>query len=387
MEFRRIGVPLFVIVILVLSSGSDCNNNQGEKAAFTRVTVDKFALRVHKRGANGELVDHAETWDMKGIAWSPYKDSGPQADGTLATGSIPIDTLKAATSVDLEKMKAASINTVRTYQPFDSSADHVDDSKTVLQSFYDHGIMVAMTVYAREADGEDDKVLDKVKDIVRAFKNQPAVLLWIVGNEVNLNCLHKTCDETHTVATATTKINAVVAAIKAEDPNHPVAVGWSDCINLPALNADLWALNLYPDYKNEPGKPHQSFRNECWAVDKPFFISEYGVDAFDNVQKAEDETEQQRVLTELTGELRAHLSAKNSGPCIGGCPFAWSDEPWKAAEPVATPCADAGIPLAKGKESKAARDQCFNEAYFGIVKADRTPRTAYQQLKQLYEAP
>jgi hypothetical protein len=113
-------------------------------------------------------------------------------------------------------------------------------------------------------------------------------------------------------------------------------------------------------------------------VKKPFFMSEYGADAFDSRSGRADEGAQGAALRQQTAEIRVQLSARNPAlPCLGGTPFEWSDEWWKtgsAATQDRSGFANRGV----------APDGFANEDWWGVVDIDRRPRAAYRALQELY---
>jgi hypothetical protein len=61
------------------------------------------------------------------------------------------------------------------------------------------------------------------------------------------------------------------------------------------------------------------FKNNATA--KPLFITEYGIDAYDNDAQAEDQTVHSEYLVALWTEIAA-----NTDSCSGGCAFSYTDE-------------------------------------------------------------
>jgi hypothetical protein len=261
-------------------------------------------------------------------------------------------------------MRAAHMNAVKTYLPVDRS---------VLDRLLANGLVAIVTVLVR-AD-------DDFASGVEALRDHPAVLMWLVGNEWNSNLLYGTC----ALDACYARVNAAARRIKELDPRHPVATSFAPTGELPTesdlrrLDAvEVWGLNIY----SQPGF-FDRWRDwrllaQRTGLRKPLFLSEYGADAFDNRVRAEDAGAQAAALRQQTMELRAQLSARNPElPCLGGTPFEWSDEWWKAGNPAAH---DSGGFANRG----VAGDQFANEEWWGVVDVDRRPRPAYQVLKELY---
>ncbi|APR79323.1 Hypothetical protein A7982_04670 [Minicystis rosea] len=318
------------------------------------VSMSGYQVMVKPKYSDGTIGAGAP-WDMKGIAWSPTGENEP-FDGAGKS-------FAAHAAEDIPLMKAAHINTVRTYGPFERS----DDGLAVLDALHAQGMKVAMTVFAAYDNTAAEEAVTK-------FKDHPAVLLWVVGNEWNYNKLYSN----HSLDECVTKVNGVIAAIKAIDKDHPVAVGWgelptaADMAKVP--DADLWALNIYP---------YLGFgdRFTKWKAQttKPFFVGEYGADAYDNKVNAEDQSAQAKALESLTLEIRKNLSAADAGNvCVGGCPYEWNDEWWKSGAPDKHDTAgftNGGV----------YADGFANEEWWGIVTGNRTPRAAYAKLQMLYQ--
>jgi hypothetical protein len=316
-------------------------------------SVMGYQLLVKRRNPDGSVV--AAPYDIRGISWSPAEKGaaapGPDAFGRAVTRDLPL-------------MRAAYINTVKTYRPVDAG---------VLDLCLAHGILAVITVASTASED--------YAAAVTALRNHPAVLMWMVGNEWNRNDLFHSCSGPGCY----TRVNDIARDIKRLDPNHPVATSFAPTGQLPTDadlqrldGIDVWGLNVY----SPPG-----FFQRCvdWRVlaqrtgiRKPFFMSEYGTDAYDNRSQRPDEAMQAATLAAQTQEIRNQLSARNGGfACLGGTPFEWSDEWWKFGSPQAQ---DAGGFANPG----VAGDLYANEDWWGIVDIDRKPRQAYTALQKAY---
>ena len=316
--------------------------------------VSGYQLLVRRRNADGTATAPAP-FDIRGISWSPAERGAGFPDG----GAY----LRAADR-DLPLMRAANINTVKTYLAVD---------RAVLDKVLAQGMVAIVTVLARSGDD--------FASSVESLRDHPAVLMWLIGNEWNYNRLYDTC----ALEACYARVAEVAARIKQIDDKHPVATSFAPTGELPTANdlkrlaaVDVWGLNIY----SQPGF-YNRFAN--WrlvakesGIERPFFLSEYGTDAWDNRAGRPDEAGQAAALRRQTQELRAQSSARNPAlPCLGGTPFEWNDEWWKRGNPAAH---DSGGFANQG----VAGDQFANEEWWGIVDVDRQPRQAYQVLKELY---
>lgn len=317
-------------------------------------SVVGFELLVRWRNPDGSVTPPVP-FDIRGVSWSP-------AD----RGSLrPLEAdYRRAANRNLPLMRAASINVVKTYGPLDAAT---------LDELLAHGIFAIITVFTAEGN--------VFEPVVQTLRDHPAVLMWMVGNEWNLNRLYQTC----TGDACSARVEAVARRIKQLDPRHPVATSFAPSGELPGEadlrrlpSVDVWGLNIY----SQPGFFNR-FNNwrllaQQTGIRKPFFLSEYGADAYDNLNGRPDLEAQAQALRRQTAEIRIQLSAHNPAfPCLGGTPFEWNDEWWKRGNPGAQ---DAGGFANDG----VAADRFANEEWWGIVDVERNPRPAYQVLKELY---
>ena len=317
-------------------------------------TVSGFQLLVTRRNPDGSTSAPAP-FDVRGISWSPAERGAGLPDD---------DAYLAAADKDLPLMRAANINVVKTYLPV---------SRAVLDKLLAEGIVAIVTVLAR---GNDD-----FEGAVNRLRGHGALLMWMVGNEWNMNLLYDSCG----LDACFTRVNTAAARIKALDPSRPVATSFAptgelptdeDLRRLPAI--EIWGLNIY----SQPGffQRFANWRTQATriGIKKPFLLTEYGADAYDNRAGRPDEAAQAAALRRQTMEIRNQLSARNPAfGCLGGTPFEWNDEWWKRG--------NFGRQDPDGfANTGVAADQFANEEWWGVVDIDRKPRAAYQVLKELY---
>ncbi len=193
--------------------------------------------------------------------------------------------------------------------------------------------------WEKGTDYTDPEQLRKMKTLVRSkvldLKDEPFVLMWILGNENNMAADYMGVNATRTNASVHPEayarfLNEVAAMIHELDPDHPVAVGNIE-FNLldsyakyaPAL--DIVGMN---SYRGKEG--FGSLWEDAKAMfDRPMLITEYGADAYFE-GKGEDEDGQ---LEYDRGNFRDIIFHQAGGPstgnAIGGVLFQYLDEWWK----------------------------------------------------------
>jgi hypothetical protein len=324
----------------------------------SQVTLAGMQLMVAHRLPSGALAP-AASYDLRGISWNPYGIGDSFTDSG--------ENFLRWEDRDIPLMKAAGINTVKIY-----GAPPLDRRGLALLDQLDAaGIMVVMTVFS-QFDVND------AEGIVEVYRDHPAILMWLVGNEWNVNLLYtrgkaapKSIDQ------CAARLAEVVRGIRRLDGQHPVATSYGlGTLPAPELTAavpvDVWGFNVYvlPLSLGDV--------LDVWPARRlPFFISEYGTDAMAGAR--EDPAAQARALTAMTDQIRtaSHLAARG-GSCLGGTPFEWSDEWWKA------PGSPANHDPGGTSNGAFYPDGVANQEWFGIVDIDRKPRPAYGALEESY---
>jgi len=426
----------------------------GVPAASSKVSVSGTQLMVERRLPNGTL-DVARPYVIKGVTWNPATIA-PATGRNPVTGN-PVEPygfffdwngrnppgykllqywlkkeLVARASQDVQLMRDMNANTVRVYLDFynDYEEDAFLIAKQILDTFYNNGIMVIMTVAGSKEDIENGRHTT----MVNMFKNHPAILMWSLGNEWNFNKYYGYAS----VSAATAATNLAAQQIKAIDLNHPVSSSLGDkftltnnaCVvdeagsNISAIvaacpNVDVWGINVYRGY---------SFGNifTQWqgVSAKPFYFSEFGTDSVNTVRftrlgtpcyptaggapyysdarVAVSKANQDGTLDYITQsdtalglwrEIALQLPAVYSNKqCLGGLVHEFNDEFWKVGS---WHTGLQGLGVANSYElddydgvslSGLPPDGIANEEHFGVVNANRTKKPIYDTLQVYYRS-
>src|SRR3954462_12838651 len=183
-------------------------------AAPSVALVNNRQLMLRRRNPDGSLGAVAP-YVIKGVDWSPASrgTNTSKTDPNNANVRRPEFAVWAATDIPL--LKAMNVNTVRLF--IDPGTDAT--ARAVLDELYRNGIMVIMTV--------DDAVNNtaRAQQIVSFYKDHPAVLMWSLGSEWNLNLYFGVASS---VLDAAQRTETAAALIKSLDPNHPVATSYGE---------------------------------------------------------------------------------------------------------------------------------------------------------------
>ena len=196
---------------------------------------------LKKRLPNGTLAS-AKPYAIKGVAWSPAGIGNP---GDITSRRNAFRQWYVA---DIQLMKEAGINTVYTFIDMWPDFRGIE----VLDNLYKNGIMAIITV---DEDGTDNKVI--LEQVVQAYKNHPAVLMWALGNEWNIlrPDVRKFYKKYPTRREAAEAIQKNAIRIKELDKHHAVA-------------SILGEIKIDGGENNQPLSETQNIVNHlCSAVD------------------------------------------------------------------------------------------------------------------------
>jgi hypothetical protein len=338
------------------------------------VSLSGRQLIVQKRNPDGTFMP-ASPYVIKGVCWSPASPTTNTTKEDINNANIRRLEFIKWYKTDAPLLKKMNVNTIRSFMDFGKG----DTTKTILDEFYCNDIMVIMTV--------DDAINDtaRIRSVVQAYKNHPAILMWMIGNEWNINHYYSSI----TIAAAVQRTQVAASLIKSLDANHPVSTSYGDIdINAPGMtladtkdyvnnictSVDVWGLNIY-----RGGSFGALFSQWSSITGKAMFISEFGTDAFISDTPTPfptghvDETIQANWDAGLWREIYRQLSAYDPlKVAIGGTVFEWSDEWWKVSPPFTQET---------GGYAGAHPDFFANEDYFGINGIDRKKRVAYDTLR------
>lgn len=253
---------------------------------------------------------------------------------------------------DFKLLKEMGCNCIRVYHlPENNSYDRSGINKSLLRDlFFTYGIQVALGDFlgaysigsganaGNITDYNDPQQRKVMKEIIEALvldnKNEPYLLLWIIGNENNLpDTLSVNAVRTNAYAKPIPYVqfvNEIAALIHRLDPDHPVVVSNNDVVHLAhfrnlAPDVDIFGVNAY--------KGSDGF-GELWQqvyrfYDKPILVTEYGCDCYHPGQGV-NEGEQALYHEACWKDILYNRAGRGGyGNAIGGIVFEWLDEWWK----------------------------------------------------------
>src|SRR5210317_2473028 len=168
-------------------------------------------------------IEQEETAYIKGVCYHPV----PKGDTLRSFATI---------DQDLTLMKAAGMNTIRTYSPI-AEVEVLDkiaaaDMKVIVGIGYNQ-------------EGYFDLLSGSYLEYVSRFKNHEAILMWELGNEYNYHPEWFEGD----VQNWYNALSEAARLIQRIDSNHPVSTAHGEIPDSTALvqikHIDIWGLNIY----------------------------------------------------------------------------------------------------------------------------------------------
>ncbi|MFP5470584.1 MAG: glycoside hydrolase family 2 TIM barrel-domain containing protein [Bacteroidia bacterium] len=227
----------------------------------------------------------------------------------------------AGGTVKLEELKKYGGNSIRTW-------GISDETDAVLANAQKHGLTVCFGIWiGQERQGFDysnedalKAQLEMVRQTVRKYKDHPSILIWGVGNEMDLD---------YTNFNVWKHMEDVCQIVKEEDPNHPtmlVTAGLDPAeiklINKHTPSLDILGVNTYGDISYLP----KAITMYGW--EKPYIVAEWGPYGWWEVEKTSwgasiEETSTQKANT-YQKSIDAILSDKEN--CLGSYVFLWGQK-------------------------------------------------------------
>ncbi len=296
---------------------------------------------------------------------------------------------------DLLILRDMGANVVRTYAKVTSTG--------FLDACYNGGVDSIYVVMGYYIDGHSDLsdavIRDGIKSefqtYVSTYKNHPAVLMWSPGNETELTYAGSDRD----LYTLLNEL-AEVAYLEEGSPYHPVTAAQGNIYHIGDSGLlttdndmdylDVWGANVY-----EGSTFGDMFDDYAQRSAKPFWISEFGVDAWHTIDKYGDpangyldETSQAQCGNALWDEIAARGDV-----CSGGTVFEYSDEWWKDQSGDITTHDYTGFPYTY--TMTAHPDEYSSEEWYGVVAVSDngtdpdivTLREAFNGLKSRWAGP
>ena len=407
MNKKNISTISIILIILIAGVLSFAVSSKQEK-------LQKVYIKTVE-GNNFQLIVGNKPYIIKGMVYNPVPI------GQNHSYDFWSDPLKPH-MLDAKLMKAAGINTIRVYQP----GRYAKDTKKTIGDLYGKfRIRVAMGHWLGFWDNPNyadpafrAAVKKDVLGMVRTYKDEKGILLWILGNENNVSFSSGpqsmnlwTTDEIEKLEDPFLKrqararfyysfVNEIAKEIHEIDPNHPIALANAELTDIDIArevtpDIDILGCSIYR------GKSFGSFFREARKkFEKPVLITEFGCDRYDAFEEKENEDIQAEFIEAEVKEIQKNtFMGSGAGNSIGCFVFEWTDEWWKYGENNAGRWSvhDTMASWSNGAyyfDIKAPQNLNINEEWWGVCSLkknkaggldERVPAQAYFKLKELWK--
>jgi beta-glucuronidase len=182
---------------------------------------------------------------------------------------------------------------------------------------------------------------DSVRKMVEEFKDEPYILMWMLGNENDSVGMDGNSTVTKTNAPKNPKayaqfVEEICQMIKSIDKNHPVGV----------CNATTKFIKVYAEYSpsidilgfNQYSGPYgfgTLWQRVKQDFDRPVLITEFGCDAYNSKKSMTDEAYQAKYHKNAWQDIEknSYWDDRGAGNSIGGVVYCWLDRWWLVGSP------------------------------------------------------
>lgn len=220
--------------------------------------------------------------------------------------------------VNFDKMVEIGANSLRTWG--------VENAQAILDEAHKRGLTVMLGMWLQhERHGFDydnkEKVkaqLEYFKTVVDRYKNHPAILLWGIGNELDLN---------YSNTNVWYAVQDIAKYIHETDPMHPTSTVTAglDSMEVQLISArcpdiDVYCVNTYGDIGNVPSKIGK------FGWNGPYMITEWGPNGHWESPQTNWGVSIEQSSSEKSQSYAERFTKyiqPNSSHCIGSYAFLW----------------------------------------------------------------
>ncbi len=362
-----------------------------------------------------KLVVDGKDFMVNGMNWD-YFPIGTNFNYSL--WSQPDDIIKSALDSEMSLLKNMGVNTIRVYTGIQPKWITYIYEKYGIYTMLNHsfgrygltlnGAWVAVTDYSNAAT--QALLLSEVTQMAETYKNTPGLLFFLLGNENNYGLFWAGAETEDFPDDEEEKrfigeqrgrpmyrlMNEAAIKMKAIDGSHPVAICNGDVLFIDIVAEECKDVDIYGTNSYRGVSFGDMFQVVKDKLNKPIVFTEFGADAFNALENAEDQFSQAYYMVGNWKEIYENAAglgkADNS---IGGFTFQFSDGWWKFGQTKNLDVHDNNASWHNGGYARdyAEGENNMNEEWFGICAKGPTnqrglyqlfPRAAYYALKEAH---
>ena len=359
-----------------------------------------------------QLVVDGNNFMINGMNWD-YFPIGTNFSYSLWKQSD--DVIKAALDAEMGLLKNMGVNAIRQYTGVQPKWIKYIYENYGIYTMLNHsfgrygltinGAWVPNTEYSDPATRE--LLMSEATQMVEEYKDTPGLLLFLLGNENNYGLFWDGA-ETEDIPVEDRKstvrarsmyklFNEAIVAMKAIDNSHPMAICNGDVLFIDIIaeeckDIDIFGTNMYRGVNFT-----DAFQSVKDKLNKPVMLTEFGADAFNTIENAEDQKSQAFYMVSNWKDIYENAAglgkAENS---LGGFTFQFSDGWWKYGQTKNLDVHDTNASWSNGGYylDLDGSENNMNEEWFGICSKGPTndrglytlyPRAAYYALKEAHQ--
>ncbi len=344
------------------SSASSFSTRQPPVLASSVGVLRRFMMALAMLTAlSGLVACGTTTAGRPALQPTPVRIESEAGRSQLLVGGRPLYIQGAGMdSAGAQALAAAGANAVRTWS--------TESAQEMLDHAWANGLYVAMGLeVARERRGFDyndaqavQRQLLAVQAEVLKYKDHPALILWIIGNELNLDSRNpKVWDA----------VNGISKMIHTLDPHHPTMTALAGIsqeslqqISTRAADLDLLGFQMYADIVNLP----RYLKAYGWQ--RPYLVTEWGATGHWEVAATawgapiEDDS---TTKANLYRQRYATAIQPDTQQCLGSFVFLWGQKQERTPTWY-------GMFLESGEKTAAA--DVMHTIWKGAPPANQSPR-------------
>lgn len=252
-----------------------------------------------------------------------------------------------------------------------------------------------------------DVLITEVSKMASMYKDTPGLLLYLLGNENNYGLFWEgaetedipidTPGAEETARDLYKLFNKGILAMKEIDSSHPIAICNGDLQFLDIIEKECPEMDIFGSNIYRGASFGDAFHRVKEVLNKPLLLTEFGSDAYNALEKKEDQQSQAFYMLANWKEIYQNAAGLGkAGNSIGGFTFQFSDGWWKYRQTTNLSVHDNHASWSNGgyKSDYIEGSNNMNEEWFGVCAKGPTdennryqlyPRAAYYVLRNAHQ--
>ncbi|NNK10295.1 MAG: glycosidase [Flavobacteriaceae bacterium] len=378
--------------------------------------VDQVSVVQNQEGA--KLVVNGEDFMINGMNWDYIPIGKNTVDAEFWKKSD--DVIKAGLDTEMSLLKNMGVNVIRQYTGVPARWIKYIYENYGIYTMLNHsfgrygltldGVWTPVTIYSEARTQEF--LMTEVENLVRDYKDTPGLLMYLLGNENNYGLFWQGAetedfpdDEEEKKFIGESRgrpmyklMNEAAVLMKSMDSSHPVAICNGDVLFIDIIAEECKDVDIYGTNTYRGVSFGDMFEVVKEKLNKPLMFTEFGADAFNAIENAEDQKSQAYYMVGNWEEIYENAAGLGkAGNSIGGFTFQFSDGWWKYGfdDRENADVHDNNASWANGGYAidLAPGENNMNEEWFGICAKGQTnprglydlyPRAAYYALQEAH---